>query len=271
MSREKFEVCFNIEKGKLIHCSICKILACKYCIPPDLGKRICVLCVRENIREELINENREKCKNLEQEITDLRDSAQHHQLEIESINDSLVKLENYMRASEISHLEKINNLQINLSKAKQNLIPYTFIDNLEKALDDMKNNEKINKIKYQQLCDCLENEGNEILSLKNLESMSEQRMIEIKANSANSVPYEEIRDFTCSNCLRKIKIKFKSQIIDGNTDSIIKSVMEVEKQQNEEKNENPRPKSLYSISSKKSIYNRHKRRSSTENCGCIVM
>ena len=232
MSRELCNICFSSEKGKLVPCTHCKKNACKYCIPMDLGKRVCVMCVRAEIRDQLIAENLEKCKALEKELSSLRDSAQHYQLEIEKYNDLDFSLDKRTRASEISHLEKISNLQASIEKARQNMIPYSTIDNLEKALDDAKTGEKLNKSKHQELLNLIEEEEAGYQTLLGDENIHQSRIGELKSASANRVPYSTIR-WACSDCLRTVKLRFAELIKAGNpdNDSILQSVINVTNQE----------------------------------------
>ena len=272
MKGQKCEICFSFEKGKRLNCINCKILACPYCIPSDLEERICILCLREKIKEELIEENREKCKNLKNEVISLQVSAQNHQIEIELLVDAIVKNENLLKSSEISHLERVSNLQINIERTKRNLVPYSHIENLEKAFEDVKNNEKIYKNRYKQICDNIENEQNEIESLHNLEIMLEQRIFEIKHNLIDKINYEEdLRHAACQNCLRRIKIKFGDQIKDGKkeNDSIFQSVMDAEKQENPQNKESNKKSSILDELKKRSTYKSIKKIDDQRPC-CII-
>jgi hypothetical protein len=56
----------------------CEKFACKFCIPSVLVEKICVMCVRNSIREEIITENLEKCKNLEETLSELKKIRKIH-------------------------------------------------------------------------------------------------------------------------------------------------------------------------------------------------
>ena len=235
MSRELCNFCHSSEKGKLLSCINCNKNACKSCIPQDLERRICVVCVRAEIRDQLIEENIERCQALEQVIGSLRDSAQNYQLEIERFNDVQFSIEKRTRASEISHLERINNLQASIQKAKINIIPYSTIDNLEKAVEDAKAGENMNNSKYQEILNTIETKEIEYQTLLGEEKIHQSRIGELKSASANRVPYCTIRS-ACPECLHAIKVRFGELIKAGNSnsDSILQSVINAYNQEFEQ-------------------------------------
>lgn len=155
------------------------------------------------------------------------DTAQHTQLEIECLNDKFFQLENYMRSSSISHLTRVDNLQLNIEKAKKDIIPYSTIDNLELVVEGIKKSEKEKKIKLMELIDLKEAEESKISSQRELERISEERIKELKYLSSNCVPYEDIRGMVCESCSKTIKARFREMIVNGNSgnESILKSVI----------------------------------------------
>jgi DNA repair exonuclease SbcCD ATPase subunit len=227
MSQERCDLCSKPDKIKLVACKRCEKNCCKHCIYIDINHQICGNCSKADIREQIINEKLSKCRSIEEELNAIRDKSQTYQFQIENLTDKCSKIENDLKSSEISHLEKINNLQINIQKAKTDIIPYSTIENLEKALQDYKKSEKRNKNKYEELRSALEIEQNEHKSLKDLEKILTKRIKEIQDSSLNTVPYDDLRIKFCSTCLKKIKIKFKDDIMAGHKDrdSVINSLL----------------------------------------------
>ena len=175
----------------------------------------------------MISESRNKKRSLESELIDLMDTAQHTQLEIECINDKFLQLENYMRSSSISHLTRIENMQLSIEKAKKDVIPYSTIDNLELVVEGIKKSEKEKKAKLMELIDLKEAEESKISSQRELERISEERIKELKYLSSNCVPYDDIRGMVCETCSKAIKVSFREMIVNGNSgnESILKSVI----------------------------------------------
>jgi hypothetical protein len=168
-----------------------------------------------------------KKRSLEKQLLELMDSAQHTQLELECLSDKHFELENYLKSSLISHLEKVNNLQVAIEKAKKDVIPYSTIDNLELVVDGIRKSEKEKKGKLQELSDLLEAEEIKINSQRELEGLSEDRIKDLKYLSSNCVPYEDIRGMVCESCSKGIKGRFRDMIVNGNSgnESIMKSLI----------------------------------------------
>lgn len=219
------QVCLSPEKQKLLVCQNCFKQVCKFCKPtPD---QLCVSCIRSQIREELITESLSRKKALNQEILDLMDSTQHIQLELELLSDKFSYLENFLRSSNLSHLEKVNNIEKSIESAKKDIIPYSTIDNLELVVEGIKKSEKEKKKKFLELVDLVEAEENNFESLKKLEKLSQDRINELRTLSNNCVPYEDIRGMVCESCSKAVKKRFKELILSGNSgnESIMKSIV----------------------------------------------
>lgn len=231
MNKQPCNVCYA-KKVELSECNKCRRLACGECIPAESPTKYCIPCIRQEIRDMLILENLEKCKTLEKEISNLHDSAQHHQQEIEKAADEEFIKKKHIQAIEDSHEEKVRNLEMSIDKAKLNVIPYTTIDNLEKALEDAKVGERLNKIKYQELVNAVEAEESELKSLRETEKMSEERIKELRLSASTRVPYEMIRG-VCNVCTPKIKLKFADIICAANLEnkSILQSILNTKTQQ----------------------------------------
>ena len=212
MIKEICDICTSPEKGKFTKCQKCEKFACKFCIPSVLVEKICVMCVRNSIREEIITENLEKCKNLEETLSELKKIAKYTQLGIEALDDTHFKLENSLKTSEISHLERLNNLQLTINKTKESLIPYTYIENLEKSIEDLKKNQKISQLNYKDLTDEIITEKLEQNSLLELEKILTAQINDLMTQSSTTVPYSSLRLSVCENCSKKIKTKFGDQI-----------------------------------------------------------
>lgn len=219
------QVCFTTEKIKLLACHKCFKQVCKFCLPtPDQS---CVSCIRSQIREELISESLSRKKALNQELVDLMDNTQNTQLELELLNDKFFHLENFLKSTSLSHLEKINNIEKSIETAKKDVVPYSTIDNLELVVDGIKKSEKEKKKKLLDLTDLVEAEEKNLQSLKKLEKLSQDRINELRILSNNCVPYEDIRSMVCESCSKAVKKRFKELIMNGNVgnESIMKSVI----------------------------------------------
>jgi len=219
------QVCFATEKQKLLTCHKCFKQICKFCKPtPDQS---CVSCIRSQIREELISESLSRKKALNQDLLDLMDNTQNTQLELELLNDKFSNLENFLKSSSLSHLEKVNNLEKSIEAAKKDVVPYSTIDNLELVVEGIRKSEKEKKKNFLNLTDLVEAEEKNLQSLRKLEKLSQDRINELRILSTNCVPYEDIRGMVCESCSKAVKKRFKELIMSGNVgnESIIKSVI----------------------------------------------
>ena len=145
-------------------------------------------------------------------------------------------------------MEKINNLQISIEKAKQEIVPYSIIDNLETVVENVRKSEKQKKRKFEEILDAVEAEKIELCSQNVLEKISQERINELRNLCSNCVSYESLRGKVCEKCEREIKKKYRDAIIAGTlgNDSILKSVIRVEKDEIQKKNESRNKVSIFS-------------------------
>ena len=221
------QVCKCVEKKDLQICTGCKKLSCRFCLPIESALKLCIKCMKNLIREEIMNENKEKLKKLECELVSLQDSAQKYQVEIESLTDKCVEIENHAKALEISHIEKIDNIEKSLEKVKENQISYTVVDNLELALENCKKSERNNRKKFEEVKELVNCELCLINSIKEQIELSQSRVYELKSQDSCNVNYEFLRSMSCHKCLVHIKIRFKEKLANAfnANESVMKSLL----------------------------------------------
>lgn len=266
MSKE-CEICLTLQKSALNQCPACNKQACQFCLPVSDDSVVCIFCVRVKLREELIVESLQRKVQLEKLVVDLMDSAQSTQLDIEHLSDKTFHLESLMKSSEVTHLSKISSLESNIKHTRSNSVSYSTIDNLEAAVANQKKIEKTARAKYQQAMDDLESEEIDLSNQKEMERLLQNRVIELRNLSVNSVPYEDIRGWVCEKCSKTIKIRFREMILGGNqgSDSIVSSVINV-------KGEERDHMSVGSLVSRKTFTKAPAKKYEKEHkCSCLII
>lgn len=267
MSKE-CQLCFTSQKKKLNSCQHCSKMVCNTCMPEKSQDSKCYTCIREEIRESILSDHLAKKSKLEKELEDLMDSAQHTQLEIELLEDKYLHLENFKRSCEITHEEKLNNLQLSINKTRREWISMSTIENLETLVENSKKTERKKRSELHELQDNVESEKLKIDSDRELERMTQNRINELKSLNANNVPYEELRCFICEKCSKAVKTRFKELLISGHigNKSVIESVVSIESTQLPRVSTLRTRVNVSKISSASLNQNRHQ----SENCVCDI-
>lgn len=222
-SMQNYEKCKECVAPAAAECKDCRNLFC----PVHIWIDSCAACIKQEVAKDLHKAKQKTTEKLLLELNQLDMRRYETKLQIKHAASKIAKFESSLKSRpSLGKLKKKISQEIESNKL---LIITT--ENLKKALKDLKTSENIATVSVSKTDNYMESHSAESEALQSEEILLLFKIDQLKSQLLKSIPYINLRAFSCNSCTVKIKSKFHLQLLENlaKEDSLFMSSLSVKK------------------------------------------